>query len=152
MPQQNRNTDFQGVTLAALHADKVAVTCLPPKARPDAGGPVWTLPQLDRTDGESPADTALRLVRQTLGFPLPVTRLNWPILRLAETDAPDPRPDWFFAAWLSPMEWEVLSRDGGPRDALMLSIESYLKAPTAIAAQQDSLRHYLRQKKRAPGA
>lgn len=140
------------MTLAALHADKVAVTCLPPDARPQGQGPIWTLPQLERDNGESPADTALRLVEQTLGFNLPVTRLNWPILRLAEIGAPDPRPDWFFAAWLSPMEWEVLSRDGGPRDALMLNIDSYLQASTAITAQQDSLRQYLSQSKRAPGA
>jgi len=152
VPQQNRQTDFQGVTLAALHADKVAVTCLPAAARPDGDGPVWALPQLARDDAESPADTALRLVEQTLGFHLPVTRLNWPILRLAEQGAPDPRPDWFFAAWLSPMEWEVLSRGGGPRDALMLSVDSYLNAPTAIASQQASLRQYLSQNDRAPGA
>lgn len=152
MPQQDRQTDFQGVTLAALHRDKVAVTCIPADEQAGRSAPVWTLPHLRRTDDQSPAETALTLVEQTLGFRLPVTRLNWPILRLAEDTASDPRPDWFFAAWISPLEWEVLGHDGGPHNALMISLDVYLRAPTAIPGQQDSLRHYLRQADAVPSA
>lgn len=145
MPQQNTHTNFQGVTLAALHGDKVAVTCLPADERSGEAGPLWTLPNLTRIDGRSPAETALVLAEDVLGFALPVTRLNWPILCAPPQGSPEVPPTWFFAAWLSPLEWEVLSRDGGPRDALMIGVDVYLRATTVIPEQQASLKQYLSQ-------
>lgn len=152
VPQQNTHTDFQGVTLAALHRDKVAVTCLPADERSGADGPLWTLPHLGRVEGRSPAETALLLAEGVLGFALPVTRLNWPILCAPPAAAPDLPPTWFFAAWLSPLEWEVLSRDGGPRNALMIGVDVYLRATTVLPEQQASLRQYLSQSRSAPQA
>ena len=150
MPQQKTHTDFQGVTLAALHGEKVAVTCLPADERSGASGPLWTLPYLARVEGQIPAETALALAEEVLGFSLSVTRLNWPILCPPPAVAPDLPPTWFFAAWLSPLEWEVLSRDGGPRDALMIGVDVYLRATTVIPEQQVSLRQYLSQAQSAP--
>lgn len=152
MQARETETDFQGVTLAALFRDKVAVTPLPKTERGSGTGPVWALPTRKRKPDESPADCALQLALETLGFPLNVTRLNWPILRVAEPGQPDPRPNWFFAAVLSPLEWEVLLREGGPRKAHMIQIDVYLAAETALRDQQDSLRQYLSQSRNAPGA
>lgn len=134
--QQRADQEFGGVTLAVLYGDKVAVCA----GQPSAQGPRWSLPQADRQGAENPAECALRLLKSTLDLDLPVTRLNWPIL--AENEGP---LRWFFTAWITPLEWDVLTRSGELRDTVMLSVSAFLEAPSIPEGQKTTLRSYLDQ-------
>lgn len=137
--QQMVNKDFRGVTLAVLYGDKVVVA----PGQPSTAGPKWSLPQTDRDGTESPADSALRLLKGTLDLELPVTRLNWPIVSTDEGGA----AQWFFTAWITPMEWDVVTRTGGLKDGVMLGVAAFLDAPTIPDVQKEALRNYLDQPK-----
>lgn len=135
--QQEPNQDFHGVTLAILFGGKVAVACA--GGSPDA--PRWSLPETDRTGRESPAECALRLLKSTLGLDLPVTRLNWPIIGTDE----NAQRRWFFAAWITPAEWDVVTRGGGPGGTVMLGLPAFLAADSVPDIQKTRLRSYLDQ-------
>ncbi|MEM8581072.1 MAG: hypothetical protein AAGF50_07745 [Pseudomonadota bacterium] len=135
--EQRVDKDFKGVTLAVLFDEKVVVS----PGQPSDTGPRWSLPQADRAGHESPADCALQLLKTTLGLDLPVTRLNWPIVSLdAHGDA-----RWFFTAWITPMEWDVVTRSGGLEDGVMLGVQAFLHAPSTPDHQKSALRDYLDQ-------
>ncbi|MDJ0993003.1 MAG: hypothetical protein QNI90_05475 [Dinoroseobacter sp.] len=137
--QQMVDKDFRGITLAILFGEKVIVS----PGQPSEIGPKWSLPQVDRIGQESPADCALRLLKATLDLELPVTRLNWPIVSLEEGG--DAR--WFFTAWITPMEWDVITETGGLDNCVMLSLGAFLDAPTIPEPQKAALRSYLDQPK-----
>jgi hypothetical protein len=137
--QQSPYQTFDGVTLAILFGEKVAVT----SPTQTASGPAWSLPTQARDGSESPADCAVRLLEDTLGLAIPITRLNWPIVS-ERHDAP---ANWFFAAWITPTEWDLLARTGGPQGTVMLSISAFLSASSVPEVQKETLRRYLDQPK-----
>lgn len=137
MMQQRVDKEFKGVTLAILYGNKVAVAA----GQPSAEGPLWSLPQAEREGQESPADCALRLLKNTLDLELPVTRLNWPILALED----DESSRWFFTAWITPLEWDVVTHSESTKETVMLGVPAFLEAESIPEQQKNALRSYLDQ-------
>ncbi|WP_425093913.1 hypothetical protein [Tropicimonas sp. S265A] len=141
--QQLQNPTFNGVTLAILFGDKVAVSC-----RRGAGdGVIWGLPQAVRATGESPADCALRLLKETISLDLPVTRLNWPIVGEDGSEA----GQWFFAAWITQAEWDMFSPERSENGPVILGVSAFLSADTVPEPQKAMLHRYLYQSQAAMG-